>query len=363
MAQMASLSQPDTSLEQGFADYAEKAHPEIFADLPPEEQPESVKAPRETPEAKPEAAPAETPETPEAQTPEEVRFQFESLDELAKQLEVPVDALLALKTKTKVDDQEGEYALSEILKGFQLDKHNQNKSKSLSEAQSKVDAMRTQYEASFKAAQEYTKNLTHLGNYAQEMLNIDIDAFNKSPEIQQLRYTNPTEYMIQKDNLQTRQQQISAYLAQVNQQSQSQQSQLQQQQNAQMEETLRNRASIRPEWADEGVFTKDTQAIREACLSSGLKAEELPLLLTNPAYLKMADAATRWMNLQKQKPEAVNRVKTAPKLVTAMSRTGTVKPSVSASLKAQLRANPKDSDVAEAAFANWAEDAKKSGLL
>lgn len=351
MAQQAELPQFDNSLEQRFAEYAGQAHPEIFDGLPEEEKPKPANVPHETP--------AETPavETaPETPAEEEVRFQFESVEELAKQLEVPVDAILALKLKTKVDDQEAEYALAEIQKGFQLDKHNQNKSKSLSEAQSKVDAMRQQYEGWNASARQQTEQLQALGKYAKEVL---IPAQFKDINWQWLQVNDPTQYIIQRQNYTDLQTAADNYLAQVTQQSTQQQAQAQTRQQAQMEETLKNRASIKPEWADEGVFIKDTQAIREACLSSGLKAEELPLLLTNPAYLKMADAATRWMNLQKQKPEVTNRVKTAPKLVAATSRTAQVSKSKLSGLKAQLKADPKNQDLAAAAFAQYVED---SGL-
>lgn len=357
MAQNAPLPQADTSLQDRFAEYAGQAHPEIFADLPPEEQPkpvENAEVPRETPETPVEA----TPETP-AETPEEVRFQFESVEELAKQLEVPVDAILALKLKTKVDDQEAEYALAEIQKGFQLDKHNQNKSKELSAAQQKAQDALTQYQAYQAAAKQNLDNLNALGKYAQDMLTAEFQNVNW----QQLQMTDPIGYITARQNYSDRQTQIQNYLAQVNQQSTQQQAQVQTHQQAQIEETLKNRASIKPEWADEGVFIKDTQAIREACLANGLKAEELPLLLTNPAYLKMADMATRWMNLQKQKPEVTNRVKTAPKLVAATSRTSQVSKSKLSSLKAQLKTDPKNTDLQEAAFAQWAEDANQRGAI
>lgn len=369
MAQQAELPQHDNSLEQRFADYAEKAHPEIFADLPPEERPASTNVPRETTPEKPIAAPipetqAEEPvETPAEETEQPIRFEFETMDELAKRLEVPVDALLALKLKTKVDEQEGEYTLADIQKGFQLDKHNQNKSKELSALQEKSQAAIAQYEAYQKEANQRLTNLNALGRYAQEMLNADVDSFLKNPETQNLRFTNPTEYIIQKDAFQSRQQQINAFLGQVNQESLNQQAQAQQSQRAQIQEVLKNRATIRPEWADEGTFNKDTLAIRDTFLNNGFKAEELPTLLTNPAYLKMADAATRWMNLQKQKPEVTQQVRAAPKMIKGNARLASVKPSQLAASKAQLKANPKDQEIAGAAFAEWADEALKSGLL
>lgn len=353
---VAEIQQPDTSLENRFANYAEQAHPES---MPPKE-PEAPE-PAAPVVAEPPAEPVVVPSEPtELETP--VRFEFESFDELAKRLEVPVDALLALKLKTKVDDQEGEYTLADIQKGFQLDKHNQNKSKELSAQQEKAVALQKQYEAYQAQANQHLTNLNALGKYAQEMLNADLDAFAKNPETQNLRFTNPTEYIIQRDNLQMRQQQINAFLGQVNQQSQNQQAQAQQSRQAQIQEVLRNRANIRSEWADEGTFNKDTTAIRDAFLSRGFKAEELPTLLTNPAYLAAADAATRWWNLQKQKPEVTQRVKTAPKLVSGSSRVGTVQPSKMTNLKAQLRANPRDLDTAAAAFSEWATEADKAGM-
>lgn len=362
MAQTAELPQHDNSLEQRFANYAEQAHPEIFADLPPEERPKPV-VPRETeaPEAPAAAvteAPVEEPAEPtEAEQP--VRFEFETADELAKRLEVPLDAILALKLKTKVDDQEGEYTLADIQKGFQLDKHNQNKSKELSAQQEKANLAIQQYEAYQAAAKQNLDNLNALGKYAQEMLTAEFQQVNW----QQLQATDPIGYITTRQNFQDRQTQINTYLAQVNQQSQSQQAQAQTRQQAQIQEVLKNRATIRPEWADEVTFNKDTMAIRDSFLSHGFKAEDLPALLTNPAYLAAADAATRWWNLQKQKPEVTAQVRTAPKLIKGNTRIGSVKPSGLSASKAQLKANPKDRDIASDAFAEWATEASKAGLL
>ena len=352
MTQQASLPQADNSLEAGFAAYAEKAHPES---MPPKE----LEAPRETQptEAAPTTeAPAEATEQP---TEEPVRFEFETVEELAKRLEVPVDAILALKYKTKVDEQEGEYPLAEVVKGFQLDKHNQNKSKELSTLQQKADATRQQYEAYQAAAKQNLDNLNALGKYANEMLTAEFQAVNW----QQLQATDPIGYITARQNFQDRQSQIQTYLAQVNQQAQNQQAQAQTRQQAQIQDLLSNRASIRPEWADEGAFNKDTQAIRDTFLSHGFKAEELPTLLTNPAYLAAADAATRWWNLQKQKPEVTAQVRTAPKMIKGVARIGSVKTSDLTNSKAQLRANPKDQDIAGNAFADWATEASKAGLL
>ena len=351
MAQQASLPQADTSLEQKFANYAEQAHPEI---MEPKEE-----APRETPVETPVETPAA--EAPEAvETPEEpVRFEFETVEELAKRLEVPVDALLSLKLKTKVDEQEGEYSLADIQKGFQLDKHNQNKSKELSSQQEKAQAALAKYEAYQAAAKQNLDNLNALGKYANEMLTAEFQAVNW----QQLQATDPIGYITARQNFQDRQSQIQTYLAQVNQQAQNQQAQTQTRQQAQIQEVLKNRATIRPEWADEVTFNKDTNSIRDAFLSRGFKAEELPTLLTNPAYLAAADAATRWWNLQKQKPEVTAQVRTAPKMIKSVARIGSVKPSSLTNSKAQLRANPKDQDIAGNAFADWATEAAKAGLL
>ena len=350
----ASLPQADNSLEAGFAAYAEKAHPES---MPPKE-PEAPREPSEPIEAAPTAeAPTEAPVEQPAEEP--IRFQFESVEELARQLEVPVDAILALKLKTKVDDQEAEFPLAEIQKGFQLDKHNQNKSKELSTLQEKANATKAQYEAYQAAAKQNLDNLNALGKYANEMLTAEFQAVNW----QQLQATDPIGYITARQNFQDRQSQIQTYLAQVNQQAQSQQAQAQQRQQAQIQEVLQNRASIRPEWADEGTFNKETMEIRDTFLSHGFKAEELPTLLTNPAYLAAADAATRWWNLQKQKPEVTAQVRTAPKMIKSVARIGSVKPSSLTNSKAQLRANPKDQDIAGNAFADWATEAAKAGLL
>lgn len=353
------MSETAQTLEQRFGNYAEQAHPESMGDdyVPP-------KSPEQNAPVEP-SAPAEPqaiePAEPQVAEPTEapVRFEFDSLDELAKQLDVPLDAILALKAETEVDGVKGQYTLADIRKGYQLDQHNQNKSKQLSADIEKYAAMQKQYQGYLDANNKAVEQHKALAQYAQLMLNNEFQGVNW----QQLHIQDPIGYITQRQNYTDRQTQINNFLQQVDAQSQAQLAQANERQQAQVQETIKTAMARNPEWATPDAFNKACEGIRDAFLKHGIKAEVLPVLLSDPSYLEMADAATKYWNLQSKKSEVTQQVRQAPKLVKAGTRTGTVKQSNLANFKAQLKANPKDSDVAGAAFAEWANAADKAGLL
>lgn len=278
---------------------------------------------------------------------------FTTLDELAAEIGVPVESLLALQLETDVNGQKANHTLADIRKGFQLDGHNQQKSQQLSSEHRKAAEAQARYTNLTAQQEQYTGTLRALGEAAQSLLDADFQGINW----QQLQREDPVQYGNLRLAYKDRQDAIQTYLGQVKQQTDQQRAQATTRQQAQMAEAITTARGQRADWADDAAFNKDCLAIRETFLANGFKPDELPMILTNPAYLLMADAATRWLTQLKAKPAAVARVRAAPKMAVAGVRQGTVPGAKLQSLKARLRADPKNQDVGAAAFQQYAEDA------
>jgi len=288
-------------------------------------------------------APAAVDPNAPAQTAPDTGPEIRSLKDLTKFLNAQEDDVMNMEVDLNVDGQVMSKPLRDVIKGYQLDAHNTQKSQELS-------ALRQQQEADFKAQQEagqaYFTRLIALGTYAQELINNDF----KNTDWAQLQAQDPIGYVTKRQEFTDRQNALNAYLGQAQQQAQTLQAQAQQRQQAQVAETVRTVQAERPEWRDMTAFNKDCDNIKAAVLKAGLPAQDLPFILSHPAYLRIADAATRYFALQAAAPAIEKRVNEAPKFV----KPGTSQPRAPTS-KAQealkrVQADPKNQDKQAAAF-------------
>lgn len=287
--------------------------------------------------AAPDAAPA-APAAPDKDGPE-----IRTLADLTKFLEAQEDDIMNLEVPLNVDGQTMAKPLRDVIKGYQLDAHNTQKSQELS-------ALRQKAEADFNAQQEagkaYFQRLNALGQYAQEMINNDF----KSVDWAQLQAQDPIGYVTKRQEFTDRQNALNAYLSQAQQQSQALQAQAQQRQQAQVAETVKTVQAERPEWQSMETFNKDCDNIKAAVLKAGLPTQDLPLILSHPAYLRIADAATRYWALQAAAPAVEKRVTAAPKFVKPGARTMNQPKSKAKEALARVKADPRNQDKQAAAF-------------
>lgn len=286
------------------------------------------------------AAPdAATPAEPDKDAGPEIR----TLADLTKFLEAQEDDIMNLEVPLNVDGQTMAKPLRDVIKGYQLDAHNTQKSQELSALRQKAEADFQQQQA---AGQAYFQRLNALGQYAQEMINHDF----KSVDWAQLQAQDPIGYVSKRQEFTDRQNALNAYLGQAQQQSQTLQAQAQQRQQAQVAETVKTVQAERPEWQSMETFNKDCDNIKAAVLKAGLPTQDLPLILSHPAYLRIADAATRYWALQAAAPAVEKRVAAAPKFVKPGARTMNQPKSKAQEALARVKADPRNQDKQAAAF-------------
>ena len=113
---------------------------------------------------------------------------IESLDELLSALEVDEDAFGALKTKLKIEGEEVEVTLSEVLKNHQFAARNTQRAQELAANQRRFEAEKTEQIQVLKQAIDQGKAY-HQAAY--QVLQAEI----QSPEVQQLEQTDPGAFL------------------------------------------------------------------------------------------------------------------------------------------------------------------------
>ncbi|MDE1828258.1 MAG: hypothetical protein KGH65_03810 [Candidatus Micrarchaeota archaeon] len=279
--------------------------------------------------------------------------EISSLQDLAKYNELPFEQMLELEVPVKIDGKDSTIPLKDVLKSYQLEGHVNNKSMEVSNKLKEVEAQRVQFQ---QQTQAEIQRLQNMGAYANQIL------FEKyqTTDWNALKANDPVGYAAAWTEFQQEQGKLQAYLQQVGQVIQQKQGEASQASQAKLKDEYEAMLSARPEWSDIPTREKDFKAIAESLRSAGFTPEEISTV-TDHRVVLMADKAARYDALQAKKPEVTQRIKAAPKLVPAGARTGQAKPNKLADLKARLRDNPRDEDVAAAAFGEWAERAGLTG--
>lgn len=338
-------------LEKRFGDWGAKEFgidtPAKPAESAPEQKPvesEQAKPGEESPatETNPEGKPDDNPESPS----------ISSLQELAKFNEVPFEQMLELAVPVKVDGKESTIPLKDVLKSYQLESHVNNKSMEVSNRLKELEAQTNNF---VQTRQAEVQRLQNLGGLANQMLfskyqNVDWNA---------LRANDPVEYAAAWANFQQEKGQVDAYMAQLGQLQQQQLQQASQAMQARLVSERQTLINARPEWSNPEAWAKDAKAITQSLSAVGFTPEEIGSI-TDHRIVLAAHKAALYDALQAKKPEITQRLRTAPKLVTAGARTSQAKPDKFAQAKARLRENPYDRDSQASAFSEYAE---RAGLL
>lgn len=133
---------------------------------------------------------------------------FETLDELAEAAGVPLEKLLTLKTRTKVDGVEDTVPLAQIVKNYQLDGHLTRKQQELAEKLKTVDSEREKYNSELNSKLQEANQL--IGHFEQQFM----AEFN-SVNWQELRQSDPAEFAARKQEYNDRYSQLMNYRQQI----------------------------------------------------------------------------------------------------------------------------------------------------
>lgn len=306
------VSQVQPTLAERFAthmgDFPQNAAVEGEDLPPPVEEREPPK------EAVAEDAPEEQPaEEAETKTEETSEPEITTMAELAKVLDTTPDELLSVRVPVKIDGKDSEVALKDIVKNYQLEGHVNNKSIEVSNKLKEIETRRQQF---MQAAQQQVQMLTALEQAGRQQI---LQEFNHI-DWATLQATDPVEYATKRIQYQDRENQLNAYLNQVQQQSQQLALQAQQQMQAKVAEEMRVLIERQPAWANEDTRKKDFAAITSYLREVGFSPEEINSVNDHRILMAVHDAA-RYRALQAAKPAVNKQVREAPKMAKPGTRT------------------------------------------
>jgi len=306
---------------------------------------ESVLAPEKPREAPVAAAPEPTPEpqeaAPEAEAAPEPEY-VNGEDFLAKS-NLDRESFLQLPWRVKVDGQESDVPLADILKSYQLEKHVQAKSISLAEKQKAWEAEQAQAKTTYEQSLKDAKALSDL---AKQQLLSEFQNINWNELYQQ----DPALWSALQMQFNNRAGAIENSLAQIKQK-QDELAQGQQQEREKMLQAEQGKMFDKwPAWRDTKVFEAAKAEIRDYGHAEGYTDAELSAIYDH-RFMSTLIKAARYDALQAKAPEVTKRVRTAPKAATPGARI-TRDPKAVAAQQARERwqKNPRDSDAQAAYF-------------
>ena len=252
----------------------------------PEEASEEVQEP--TAETEVEAPETEETEV-EAVEQDQVETEVEEVEDDSEEVET-IDTYAV-----KVDGEDGEATIDELIKSYQLEKTAQKRLQEAAEQRKAVEAEKASTE---KARQEYEQALEVMSQQLQQATQPKDETYWNN-----LYENDPLEYVRQRDQERD---------AQAKQQAvQSEQLRMRQ---IKLAEEQKKLLEIIPEWKDPEVETREKAAIAAYAQTKGWTTEELGNAVDS-RYVDLMRKAYLYDNLQSQKPMAKKKVKTAPKMV------------------------------------------------
>lgn len=238
------------------------------------------------------------PEGEEAQESADTDEGIQTLADLAKTFEVDEETL-AQHVRVKGRDGQ-EVPLSEVIEAYRTPPPD---AQELSQARERIQALSAKEADWHQAAEELRQTAQH---FAQQLK-------ASEPNWEELRRTNPSEYLSTRLEWQDRRDQLERAARQFEENRQRMLAENEQK----LAETRRQEAlklkSLRSEWSDQAVFERDLGKTAEYLQREWkLSAEDVNALSDHRDWA-IAHKAMLWDELQKQKPETLRRVRNLPK--------------------------------------------------
>jgi len=285
-------------------------------------------APKEEPkaEAQPETPETEQPteEPPQDETPQEsegdteetekeaaeqtdAQKQLSTLHDLADALGVEVTQLNDIRIPTKIDGQEGEASLAQLVKGYQLEGHLNRKSMELSDAQKRVESERAQVQ------QQVSQRIQQLDDV---ILGLSAVLQEGDSDLAQIKEEQGTEAWLEaKERQRDREGKIQRAFEERQRYVNDQQG-LQQQKYQQYLQSQREKLpELIPEWKDAEKVKTETTKITNYLADFGYSHDEIGKL-NDARHVAIARKAMLYDEIQKAKPGIAKRVSQLPKVQT-----------------------------------------------
>ena len=242
-----------------------------------------------------------TAETTEVEATETEEIEVEAVEEDQAETEVEEVEEDSEEVETidtyavKVDGEEGEATIDELIKSYQLEKTAQKRLQDAAEQRKAVEAEKASTE---QARQQYEQALEVMSQQLNQATQPKDETYWNS-----LYENDPLEYVRQRDqerDAQSKQQAVQTEQLRMRQ--------------IKLAEEQKKLLEIIPEWKDPEVETREKAAIAAYAQTKGWTTEELGNAVDS-RYVDLMRKAYLYDNLQSQKPMAKKKVKTAPKMV------------------------------------------------
>ena len=277
----------EDSNPRGTGQTVDQAAATIFGMLEPQ-QPEEGQVEEQAQE--------ETAEYVEESEPEEVEA-----SEASEEVEEPP------RYRVKVDNEEVEVTLDELLKGYSRTSDYTKKTQTLAEQRKAVEAERQRIEEAAKVRDQYAQRLA----VVEQML-------TQQPEenLAELKETDPIAYTMKVAERMEREKQLAAIRQERQAIAARQQAEQQERLKAHLSsEAERLKAAI-PEMADEAKGEVIRKEIKDFAKSIGFSDQELAQVYDHRAVLTLYEAM-QWRKLQQGKIQSAKKVNEAPKMLKA----------------------------------------------
>ena len=318
----------------------------------PQKQAKAVEAP--APQAAPEAPTEPTKETGEQVKEEasnatqeaeqaEQAPEYNSLDELAEALEMPLDDFLAkIKARAKINGEEREVTLAELRNGYQMESDYRRKTSELAEHRKAFEAEREQIASELQ--RQFTE-AQHLTGVLEQQL---VGEYNQI-DWNDLRVNNPAEYVARRQDFQDRMAQIQGVKQNVGAvlQQQAQEvaaKQANELQNILKVESERLQEAI-PEFRDKAKADEIKGKMKGFLREYGFSDQDIGSIYDH-RHVKIIHDAMAYRELKSKGVETKNKVTTAPKLAKPGTTEKTGNERAVRSLREKLRKSGRLEDAA-----------------
>lgn len=240
----------------------------------------------------------------------------QTIDELAEGLGVEIDALKAIKIKTKVDGVEADVPLGEVIKNYQLNKALTDRSEALAQHRKVLEQAYQQFTV------ERETRLQDLNSWNQ-ILETRLREQVAAVDWQQLREEDPAEYAAKRQEFTERIAEIESMKASMESHRQALAAQQQQAYLAQIEqvvqENIQKLPEVIPEYKDDTFRKKDMAELKDYLISQGFSDQEVRSVF-DARQVAIARKARLYDQMQKTVDPKVKQLKDKPKFIKPTQR-------------------------------------------
>ena len=273
----------DDSNPQGTGKTVDEVAAQIFGMLEPQQ---------------PEGQAEELAQEPAEESVEEPQEEVEASEEVTEAEEPP-------RYRVRVDNEDMEVTLDELLKGYSRTSDYTKKTQTLAEQRKQVEAERQRIEEAAKLRDQYAQRLSVI----EQML-----ASQPEEDISSLKETDPIGYTMKIAERIERDKQLQAIRAEQQQVAQKQQAEYQENLRKHLAAEAEKLSQAIPEMSDPAKGEVIRKEIKDFARNIGWSEQELAQVYDHRAVLALYQAM-QYNKLQKSKPAATKKVAEAPKML------------------------------------------------